>query len=132
MSEKLSLRWAIIYDILKNKYKDGRHFADPEHVRNGFIELYDEVAALEARLSKMEGRDEIHWKTRRTLLAKLSKMEELLYEAIEIGGAPESTWVDTDDETKRAWPISDEEALAGEDAGPPPHIGDESLLAGRE
>ncbi len=43
---------------------------------------------------------------------QVERLERALYEAIEVGGAPESTWVDTDDETRRAWPISDAEALA--------------------
>jgi len=54
------------------------------------------------------------WDEVAALEQQVERLEELLYEAIEVGGAPESTWVDTDSLTKRAWPISDEEALAEE------------------
>jgi len=36
-------QYEIIYDILKNKHKDGRHFADPENVRAGFITMYERI-----------------------------------------------------------------------------------------
>ena len=50
-------RWELVYDILKNKWKDGRHFADPEHTRMGFIELYDKVAQLEAENERLRFRE---------------------------------------------------------------------------
>jgi hypothetical protein len=36
-------QYEILYDILKNKWKDGRHFADPEHMRAGFIRMYEAI-----------------------------------------------------------------------------------------
>jgi hypothetical protein len=44
------------------------------------------------------------WSIILELEQRVERLEEALYEAIEVGGAPESAWVDTDDETKRAWP----------------------------
>jgi len=46
-------RWEITYDILKNKYRDGRYVALPEHVRRGFIKLYDYAIQLEAENERL-------------------------------------------------------------------------------
>jgi hypothetical protein len=43
MTADLIWWYEILYDILKNKWKDGRHFADPELMRTGFITMYEAI-----------------------------------------------------------------------------------------
>lgn len=79
-------RWELIYDVLKNKWKDGRHFADPEHMRTGFIALYEHITQLEAENKAWRAiGDELEKAREERAIARTRTVYEML-DALKVGG----------------------------------------------